>query len=313
MQLIEKEFDKKNFKKIEIKSNSNLYFEKLFLEYSFEYISKYKKILVIEIIINDQIINILATPDIDGHDRKISFFDEPINFSFDDEEVCKKILDLFRTKYNTVKVKKICKNNILLNNLKNFQSDESKREIFEETEIDLTIELDQIFNKFSKGHKYNVKKKDDLNYQIIDKDNYVKETILEMQKLHELISMKKTRSNNSWLINEKMILEGKAFIIQVKHNKKLISSTFFFHNNYECIYFSSCTIRDYFKKYFISHKTIWLAIKYSKELNLNIFKLGRSKTLETRKKISQKEINIEKFKNSFGGNKVCYISYLFNS
>ena len=176
----------------------------------------------------------------------------------------------------------------------------------------MTIELDQIFNQFSKGHKYNVKK-DDLNYRIIDKDNYVKENILEMQKLHEIISMKKTRSNNSWLINEKMILEGKAFIIQVKHNKKLISSTFFFHNNYECIYFSSCTIRDYFKKYFISHKTIWLAIEYSKKINLSIFKLGRSKTLETKKKISQKEINIEKFKNSFGGNKVCYTSYSFNS
>ena len=159
MQIIEKEFDRKNFKTIEIKSNTNLYFEKLFLEYSFEYINKYEKIIVTEIIINKKIITILTTPDIDGDDKKISFFDEPINISFDDEEVYKKILDLFKTKYNAVKVKKICKHNFLANNFKHFQSDDSKREIFEETEIDLTIELDQIFNQFSKGHKYNVKKR----------------------------------------------------------------------------------------------------------------------------------------------------------
>ena len=105
MQIIEKEFDRKNFKTIEIKSNTNLYFEKLFLEYSFEYINKYEKIIVTEIIINKKIITILTTPDIDGDDKKISF-DEPINISFDDEEVYKKILDLFKTKYNAVKVKK---------------------------------------------------------------------------------------------------------------------------------------------------------------------------------------------------------------
>ena len=49
-------------------------------------------------------------------------------------------------------------------------------------------------------------------------------------------------------------------------------------NNFSSIYFSSCTIRDYFSKTGITHKTIWYAIKYLKKNNCKYLDLGRSKT-----------------------------------
>ena len=71
-------------------------------------------------------------------------------------------------------------------------------------------------------------------------------------------------------------------------------------NNFSSIYFSSCTIRDYFVKTGITHKTIWYAIQYLKKNNCNYFHLGRSKTYFTSVE-NIKERNIEKFKHSFGG------------
>ena len=70
-----------------------------------------------------------------------------------------------------------------------------------------------------------------------------------MKKMHEEISKKITRSNQSWLLNEKMILNNKAFLVQVSDLTKVISYSLFFYNGRESCYFSSCTYRDLFKDY----------------------------------------------------------------
>ena len=57
-----------------------------------------------------------------------------------------------------------------------------------------------------------------------------------------------------------------------------VSASFFFNNQITSSYFSSCTIRDYFIKTGITHKTIWLAVKYLKEKNYRYLYLGRTKT-----------------------------------
>ena len=231
------------------------------------------------------------------------FFGSPINFfyqknisTFNDD-----LINFFKKlNFNKQLILnlKIEKN---LNNLSRILSQIKKNEeIYEDTTIDLKLTNKEIFKQFSKGHRYEVNRKTNLEYIILDWTNYKKEQILEMMSLHEVVSNKKTRSTETWMINEKMIMNKKGFLIFVFDQKKIISASFFFMNNFSSIYFSSCTIRDYFVKTGITHKTIWYAIQYLKKNNCNYFHLGRSKTYFTSVE-NIKERNIEKFKHSFGG------------
>ena len=177
--------------------------------------------------------------------------------------------------------------------------------------IDLSLDLNEIIKNFSKGHRSAIKKNyTELEYQIIDKKNYNNE-INEMMKLHEEVSGRKTRAYKTWIINEQMIKENKGVIIKVLKNDEAISYSFFFKNNFEAIYFSSCTKREFFKNYNnINHKSILHVIEYLKRFNCKRLTLGNSKTIYDKHQKNNKEINIEKFKSSFGGKK--YINLHFN-
>jgi len=213
-------------------------------------------------------------------------------------------------KYNEIYIERAINEELIVRQMELFEGDLSVYEIYEENFLDLEKELDVLLKGFSKGHKYNIKYKDDLQYEIINHKNYKKNLMDDMKNLHEKVSGKKTRGDDTWKINEKMILMGQGFLIFVKKKEEVLSASFFFHNKKDCIYFSSCTPRNHFKKYFISHKTIWEAIKYTKSINIEKFHLGRSKTLKTRKTLTEKELNIERFKRSFGGKKNCLVSSL---
>ena len=185
-------------------------------------------------------------------------------------------------------------------------------EIYIENRIDLKNSLDDIIKGFSKGHKSAVKiSYPEISYELIDHKNYKDKQIKEMQELHFTVSQKKTRSDETWLEMEKMVLEKKAFIIKVKNSNKLIGYSFFFHNFNSVYYFSSCVLRDNFKFYKnIGHAMILDAIKYSQKSNFKYFLLGRSKTLfDLDKKNDPKFYNVEKFKYSFGGQKKYFIIF----
>jgi len=185
-------------------------------------------------------------------------------------------------------------------------------EIYVESRIDLENSLDDVKKDFSKGHKSCLKiEYPEISYEITDHNNYINNQIREMQKLHLNVSKNKTRSDETWLEMEKMVLEKKGFMIKVKNNNVLIGYSFFFHNTYNVYYFSSCILRDNFKFYKnIGHTMILNAIKYSKKTNLKYFILGRSKTLfELENKNDTKVSNVEKFKSSFGGKKKYYVIF----
>lgn len=168
--------------------------------------------------------------------------------------------------------------------------------------INLDLSDETIKKGFKKGLKHLLNKNfPNLTYQIIDKNNYDEE-ILEMKKMHEEISKKITRSKDTWLINEKMILENKGFLVQVTEKNKVISYSLFFNNGQESCYFSSCTYREFYKFYpNITHKSIFEAIKYLKKNECKKLTLGETKIIYSEKIITDKEKNICTFKNSFGG------------
>ena len=183
--------------------------------------------------------------------------------------------------------------------------------IYTENQIDLNMPLNKILNGFSKGHKSSVKKNyPDLSYHIYDHTNYKKGQIIEMMNLHQSVSSKKTRSKNTWLVNEKMILNKQGFLIKVMNKDKLISYAFFFHNKFYAIYFSSCTDRDNFSSFTnITHKTIWKAIEYLKNINCRYLTLGHTRTLYFENVKIEERSSIERFTASFGGHQQNYIVY----
>ena len=168
--------------------------------------------------------------------------------------------------------------------------------------INLNLSNEDIRRNFKKGLKYSLKQDyANLSYLIIDKENY-NEEILEMKKMHKEIAQKSTRTDESWLCNERMILSGKGFLVKVNDENKVISYSLFFNNGKESCYFSSCTYRNLFKIYKnITHKSIFEAIKYLKKKNCNKLTLGETKIIHCNELISEKKKNICTFKSSFGG------------
>ena len=131
-----------------------------------------------------------------------------------------------------------------------------------------------------------------------------------MMVLHQNVSSKKTRSKNTWLVNEKMIINKQGFLIKVMNKDKLISYAFFFHNKSYAIYFSSCTNRETFSLFKnITHKTIWKAIEYLKNIRCRYLTLGHTRTLYYANETISERSNIERFTASFGGHQQNYVVY----
>lgn len=308
---------KSDTEKNKYETTNNYKFDQLFIEYNFAYLKKFNEIEKYTINFKNNTYSFLATSEKLNNKSKISYFNSPIliEMSNDNSNELEKIFslaveELKYLKFNEIYIERAINEELIVRQMELFEGDLSVYEIYEENFLDLEKEFDVLLKGFSKGHKYNIKYKDDLQYEIINHKNYKKNLMDDMKNLHEKVSGKKTRGDDTWKINEKMILMGQGFLIFVKKKEEVLSASFFFHNKKDCIYFSSCTPRNHFKKYFISHKTIWEAIKYTKSINIEKFHLGRSKTLKTRKTLTEKELNIERFKRSFGGKKNCLVSSL---
>lgn len=306
-----KEIRKKNL-------NSYYFLDELFVEYLISYYpkSEFKDVSFI-ITDNDNFVLCPVTIEIKNSIKYLNFFGQPFLCIFLKRD--ENIFSFFKEKLKEL----IIKENIhdinfmieerYINSIK--QENILKKNFFKKVSytkhINLIYKIDEISKNFSKGLKHLLNKNyQNLSYKIIDNENYHSQ-ILEMKKMHEEISKKITRSNQSWLLNEKMILNNKAFLVQVSDLTKVISYSLFFYNGRESCYFSSCTYRDLFKDYKnISHRSIFKAIQYLSKKNCKDLILGETKILYSKHKISDKEKNIGVFKSSFGGEK--YLNYFLD-
>jgi hypothetical protein len=248
--------------------------------------------------------------------NSLSFFGDPFSIIY--SNITQESLELFYKKIKNILIEKnINKINFLIE--KPFKNEEYvnvvNKEILIKNKlskfIDLSKNIDSIKKDFSKGHKSSVKKEyDNLDYQIINFENYNDE-ILDMMLMHRNVVGKMTRSKKSWLLNGEMIKNDNAILLKTIFKNKPISYSLFFFNKYEAVYFSSCTERRYFKNFInITHKSIYHSINYLKKVNCNKLTLGYCKTVYAPVSISEKEINLEKFRSSFGGD--IYMNYYIN-
>jgi hypothetical protein len=115
-------------------------------------------------------------------------------------------------------------------------------------------------------------------------------TINNLKALHLKAAGRKTRSDETWEIQQEMIVAGEGFVVELYGNDgTLISAAFFMHNDYCCYYAVAASLQGV-----NSHAVIWAAICYCKEIGLKRFELGEK--LDG----TEKERNISKFKAGFG-------------
>ena len=262
----------------------NLYYKTNFVNKSFE-INTINKVIV-PMTLNES-------------KNNYSFFGDPVEIFFSNrisKSMYEELISIFKEINSEIKFKIEIKDEKLLN-----EKDDYIEKIVNEIYIDLSLKKDQIKSNFSSNHRNEISK-NYLNstFEIIDYKNYKKDTIFEMMELHKHVSGRQTRSIESWKQNEKMILEKKGFITKVKLDNKVISFSFFYHNNFTCIYSSSVGLREYYKVVRnMHHKSLWLAINYAKKY-CNYFYIGPI-TIYSKENISEKEKNLQKFKNKFKG------------
>ena len=147
--------------------------------------------------------------------------------------------------------------------------------------IDLAQSLRKLKSNLRKSYKSLVNKQDGIIFS---------PTVKNLKKLHRKAAGRKTRSDKTWAIQQEMIDEGEAFVVEMHGNDgTLLSAALFYKNNWCCYYAVAASFKGV-----NSHPVIWAAIEYCKQEGLKRFELGEK--LEG----TEKEKNISNFKAGFG-------------
>ena len=129
-------------------------------------------------------------------------------------------------------------------------------------------------------------------------------SVEELRHLHLEAAGHETRSRATWALQGKMLEEEEAFLITAQLGGTVVSSAYFQLSPADCYYGVSASDRRLFDKP-LSHAIIWEAIRYARQRGCSRFTLGNQVWERFRWHLpppSPKEVNISKFKRSFGGN-----------
>ena len=145
--------------------------------------------------------------------------------------------------------------------------------------IDLT--QDNLKRNIRKSYKSLVNKQDGIVFS---------PSILGLKKLHHKVAGRKTRSDETWAIQQEMIANGEGFVVELYKDGTLIAAAFFQYNKWCCYYAVAASLSGV-----NSHPVIWAAIEYCQEEGLKRFELGEKIDIDEKNK------NISNFKAGFGG------------
>ena len=142
----------------------------------------------------------------------------------------------------------------------------------------------------------------EMQPQVFDASNMTWEKMIEFRQLHIREAGRETRSEESWRRQLEMVQAGEAFVIFGCLDDELVSAGFFMHSKTNCIYSSSASRRDMFKKP-LFHALMWTAILHAKEIGCRWFEVGEQlyPNHPTETSPSKKELGISEFKAGFGG------------
>ena len=141
----------------------------------------------------------------------------------------------------------------------------------------------------------------ELKKEIYTYTNITKKQIEEFRTLHFDVSGRYTRPIESWNKQFDIIKNNEGFVVLGYYNELLVTAGFFIFNEFSCIYGSSASKRELFEKP-LFHSVMWDSILHAKKIGCNFFDIGEQNLDKiSQNKLSNKELDIEKFKSGFGG------------
>ena len=181
-------------------------------------------------------------------------------------------------------------NTFLMLKLKGENKIKSSIELF----VNLNLSKDTLWMNLRKSYKGLI------NYtskNLIISSEINEEVWKECEDFHIRTSGKRTRSHKTWEIQFDAISKGKAKLLYIKQEGKIIGFSLFYIGNKTSYYAVGVYDRSLFKKYGISHYLLWHHILYLKSNDFDCLYLGRyfSDELENDKKLN----NIVDFKLGF--------------
>lgn len=160
--------------------------------------------------------------------------------------------------------------------LEGFQKTITLEHINDTVQIDLSKDLDQIWQEIRKGHKYNIKKTERENCEVKVFENPSEYDIDAFISLYHQ-TMKNNCASNKYFFTPSFIKDHfsrlSTALIRVDYCGQLIGASMFIAGNSFVHYHLSGSNKDY-KGVYPSELIIWNAIKWAKERKFRIFHLG---------------------------------------
>ncbi|MFW2501334.1 GNAT family N-acetyltransferase [Clostridium diolis] len=168
--------------------------------------------------------------------------------------------------------------------------------------LDLEPTEEEIFKKFTKGHKADINKsKKYLELEIINNEDVSEKKIDDFMRYYFKIAGKHTRPQNTFNNICKWVKEEKGVLFKAIYNNNVCGYSFYSYYKDTAYYYMACKDNN-LNNLKISHYLQWEAIKYLKNQGIKFLELGTQDFEDTLYNFpSEKDINISKFKRGFGG------------
>lgn len=164
--------------------------------------------------------------------------------------------------------------------------------------VNLNENLDFIKSNFRRRYKTLINKS--MNLWVFDIYDGCDDALIEdFREFHYKVSGRRTRSKESWILQQKQVNSGEGFIIKVSDLfGNMVGISLFLYSKSEGIYAVGVYDRSLFDQP-IGHGVQWVAIKKLKELGVKNYIIGEFHPSWQRDGITEKELNIENFKRGF--------------
>ncbi|MHA8097977.1 FemAB family protein [Aquirufa aurantiipilula] len=166
--------------------------------------------------------------------------------------------------------------------------------------VDLRFTIEEIKSKFRKSYKSLINQGLNIwKVELFDSTNINDNEWRNFKNLHFEVSGRKTRSDETWAMQYRDILNEHSFYISLKNqNEELVGGAYFLITKDEGYYGVAAYRRELFDKP-VGHVVQYTAIQHCKELNLKWYKIGERPFKHLNKEVSDKELNIADFKEGF--------------
>lgn len=169
--------------------------------------------------------------------------------------------------------------------------------------LDLTDDLNQIYKKMRKGHRYDIHKGEKtFEVNIYDKNNMTKEIFDQYKVLHHKTSGRVTRPLITFEMMYHWVLEGKAILCGASYKGKYVDFALIIIYKDGAFYGSASDDPDAETDVPSSHVLQWRIINWLKENGFRLYEIGLQQfSAQLYDFPSEKDKTISFFKRGFGG------------